>query len=295
MLPKTSVIGAPSMRIRVGSLIETIASTATPSRASTICSAWLAEVQTSAISVAARCLRVPVRLRGRMGQLLEGLEMHAATGVAELHQVGLQVVRGLDAVDQRAQPAAHHHRLAFLAGHQLLRCERRAGVDALEPRRLELLPGLQTAVLLGLDVAEQDVLLPVDGRRCHVEHQPRDEAAHLFQVLAAGLVARDPEGLVDRRRHDHRAHSTQQIQHHRQRQHMAGRQQADGGTERAIAPPQFLEVAAEPFEVHGGRAPAVSRPCGGCARAGSRASRSAGWSASASRASGSRRPGACRP
>jgi hypothetical protein len=39
MLPKTSVIGAPSMRMRVGSLIDRIASTATPSRASTICSA----------------------------------------------------------------------------------------------------------------------------------------------------------------------------------------------------------------------------------------------------------------
>jgi hypothetical protein len=32
MLPKTSVIGAPSMRMRVGSLIDRMASTATPSR-----------------------------------------------------------------------------------------------------------------------------------------------------------------------------------------------------------------------------------------------------------------------
>jgi hypothetical protein len=39
MLPNTSVIGAPSMRMRVGSLIDRTASTATPSRASSTCSA----------------------------------------------------------------------------------------------------------------------------------------------------------------------------------------------------------------------------------------------------------------
>jgi hypothetical protein len=40
ILPKTSVIDAPSMRMRVGSRIDRMASTDAPSLASTSCSAW---------------------------------------------------------------------------------------------------------------------------------------------------------------------------------------------------------------------------------------------------------------
>ena len=56
MLPKTSAMPPFSMRIRVGSLIETVASTVTPSRASTNCSAYAGRLpgSASAASPAAR-------------------------------------------------------------------------------------------------------------------------------------------------------------------------------------------------------------------------------------------------
>src|SRR5574338_1025777 len=117
MLPNTSVIGAPSMRMRVGSLIDTMASTDTPSLASTICSAWAGtgvKAKTAAVAAIAALIAHPCRSTrtnrcgdrawvgsvAGMGYLLETLQMHARTGVAELDPVGLEVVGGLEAVDR---------------------------------------------------------------------------------------------------------------------------------------------------------------------------------------------------
>src|SRR5574337_959834 len=120
MLPNTSVIGAPSMRMRVGSLIDTMASTDTPSLASTICSAWAGTAVKVAMAAVAALIAHPCRgtrtnrcgdrawvgsVAG-IGHLLETLQMHARTGVAELDPIGLEVVGGLETVDQGAQAAA---------------------------------------------------------------------------------------------------------------------------------------------------------------------------------------------
>src|SRR3989338_10042212 len=150
MLPNTSVMGAPSMRMRVGSLIDTMASTETPSRASTN---WSALTGLGAVAIPTAVAMASSRLAGavegcgrglrsaRIGNLLEGFEVHACPVETELDQVGLEVVGGFKAIDQGAQSATHHDALLVLAGHQLLRHEHRAGVDALEPFGLDLLPG----------------------------------------------------------------------------------------------------------------------------------------------------------
>src|SRR5258708_3804625 len=91
----------------------------------------------------------------RIGNLLAGLEVHACPVETELDQVSLEVVGGLEAIDQGAQSATHHDALLVFAGHQLLRHEHLAGVDALEPFGLDLLPSLERAVLVGLHIAEQ--------------------------------------------------------------------------------------------------------------------------------------------
>src|SRR5574338_363019 len=105
------------MRMRVGSLIDRMASTDTPSLASTICSAWagmaakvaMAAVAAMAAFIAHRCRgirtnrcwdRAWVGSVAGIGHLLETLQMHARTGVAELDPVGLEVVGGLEAVDR---------------------------------------------------------------------------------------------------------------------------------------------------------------------------------------------------
>ena len=56
--------------------------------------------------------------------LLEGLEVRACAGVAELDQVGLEFVGRLEAVDEGTQAAPHDDVLRVLAGHELLRRER---------------------------------------------------------------------------------------------------------------------------------------------------------------------------
>jgi hypothetical protein len=111
MLPNTSVIGAPSMRMRVGSLIDRMASTATPSRASSTCSALPALQLRGAMSrppmrrprdpagCQATARREHHRCRGsvatasftaRHGHLLERLQVHAPAAVAEVDLVGLE-------------------------------------------------------------------------------------------------------------------------------------------------------------------------------------------------------------
>lgn len=82
--------------------------------------------------------------------------------MAEVDAVGFEVVRGLVAVDEGAQASPHDQGLRVLAGHELLRREGRGGVDALEALGLYFLARLERAVLGRIDVAEQDVLLPVD-------------------------------------------------------------------------------------------------------------------------------------
>jgi hypothetical protein len=61
MLPNTSVIGAFSMRMRVGSLIERMASTETPSLASTSCRAWAGAARITAATVAIADNACPMR------------------------------------------------------------------------------------------------------------------------------------------------------------------------------------------------------------------------------------------
>src|SRR3990167_4201551 len=185
MLPKTSVIDAPSMRMRVGSRIDRMASTAAPSLASTSCSALAGRAVMAAIQATASTAPIVHPRQGvdwgarrdmaclvsvaDIGYLLETFQMHARTGVAELDPIGLEVVGRLEAVDQGAQAPADDDALAFFAGHQLLGCEDGGGFDPFQAFGLPFLPCLERAVLLGFDVAEQNFLLPVDRGRRYVE------------------------------------------------------------------------------------------------------------------------------
>ncbi len=187
-----------------------------------------------------------------MGDLLEGLQLRAAAGVVELDQVGLGLAARLLAVDQRAQPAAHDDGLPLLVGHQLLRTEEGGGVDPLQPVGLELQARAQRGVLAGGDPVQQGVLLPVDHGRVDVEDQVGDVGGHLVQVVAAGALVRDPEGFVDRRRHDHRALGAGDLQDRQQGDDQREGQSGHGQAERRVAPAQVLQVGAESGVVHGG-------------------------------------------
>src|SRR5262245_40937803 len=178
MFPNTSVIGAPSIRIRVASLSEMLASTVTPSRPST---SW------SAVTLALVRLSVAVRSRpvGRslliMWNLFEGPKERATARILEFRDVRLALGARLLTVDKRLYAPAHHHRLGLLARHELLRKKRRARIHPLQPFRLHFLPDLQLAVMIRRHPAQKLVLLPVNRRRRHVEDQPGNIAPHLLQ------------------------------------------------------------------------------------------------------------------
>src|SRR5882672_8756423 len=109
MLPKTFVMAAPSIRIRVGSLIDRTASTVTPSLASTSCSAragWTSASHSAGISSA------HANLTGlRIGNLLESLDVHTAARVLELSEIGTRLgLTHVGAVDLPAQSAGDQHR-----------------------------------------------------------------------------------------------------------------------------------------------------------------------------------------
>src|SRR6185369_2073353 len=103
MFPKTLVIGAPSIRMRVGSLTERTASTDTPSLASTVCSAEATCGSTShraGISSANASLLVVLPI----GDLLERLKVDAAARVLELDEERPNFgIANIGAVDQPAK------------------------------------------------------------------------------------------------------------------------------------------------------------------------------------------------
>src|SRR5437763_1862522 len=110
MLPKTFVMTAPSIRIRVGSLIESTASTVTPSLASTICSA---DAGATSASHSAGINSAHLHLRGLpIGNLLERLDVHTAARVLESSEVRTRLrFAHVGAVDLTAQPARDQHGL----------------------------------------------------------------------------------------------------------------------------------------------------------------------------------------
>src|SRR5882672_2069826 len=113
MLPKTFVMAAPSIRIRVGSLIDRTASTVTPSLAST---SWRAPAGWTSASHSAGVSRAHANLTGlRIGNLLERLDVHTAARVLELSEVGACLgLAHVGPVDLSAQSAGDQHGLVLL-------------------------------------------------------------------------------------------------------------------------------------------------------------------------------------
>src|SRR5271166_1304867 len=98
MLPNTSLIAPPSILIRVGSCNAIAASTETPSRASTRCSARAAGGLIATSTASRRT--VGSNLVGAIVELLETLELDPVSGVVEADEVLLLDVGGAGTVDE---------------------------------------------------------------------------------------------------------------------------------------------------------------------------------------------------
>src|SRR5580704_17238582 len=144
MLPNTSLIAPPSILMRVGSFNAIVASTETPSRASTRCRAkaavWLIAVS------AASSHAVGSSLAGAIVELLETLELDTVSGVVEADDVLLFDVGRAGPVDEGRKPALQVDRQAVLVGDKLGDGELGRRVQALQAIGLEVLARLQRAV-----------------------------------------------------------------------------------------------------------------------------------------------------
>src|SRR5438105_1121502 len=117
------------MRMRVGSLRDKTASTVTPSLASTSCSARAAGGSASHSSGVRSAEANLADLR--IGELLEGLDVHPATRVLKLSEVRADLrLADVGAVDLPPQATRDHHRLFLLVCGELLDEERGRGVVA---------------------------------------------------------------------------------------------------------------------------------------------------------------------
>src|SRR5271169_3503126 len=98
MLPNTSLIAPPSILIRVGSCNEIAASTETPSRASTRCSA---DADGGLIATSAASSHgLSSSLAGAIVELLEMRELDPVSGVAEADDILLLDVGGAGPIDE---------------------------------------------------------------------------------------------------------------------------------------------------------------------------------------------------
>lgn len=201
--------------------------------------------------------------------------MDSAARVLELGDVGAGFrVTDVGSVDLAAKAPGDDDGLLGLVSGELLRQEERRGVVAAKAIGLEIHLGFHGCVLIGSDPVQQQVLLPVDGAGRHVQHEPGDVSAHLLEVLAACLLLRDPEGLVDVGRHDDSAVGADDAHDHDEAQEDRERLNADDGAEDSVGTALRAQIVLVLGEVHRVVFPRrFNRPCGGCATAVWRAAR----------------------
>src|SRR5512137_344549 len=157
MLPNTSLMGAPSILMRVGSFRAIAASTETPSRASIRCSASTADELVA--SSEASSSQVSGAFAGGIVELLEAFELNPVSGVVEDHDVLLLHVGGPGPVDEGREPPLEMYRQAVLVGDELRDGELGGGVQALQPIGFQVLSRLQRPVHVRRHVLQQHSLL----------------------------------------------------------------------------------------------------------------------------------------
>src|SRR5271170_2095528 len=116
MLPNTSLIAPSSILIRVGSFNAIAASTETPSRASTRCSA---DAVGGLIAVSAASSHgLGSSLANAIIELLELLELDAVSGVVEADDVLFLDVGGAGPVDEGRKPPLEANRQRIFVGNE---------------------------------------------------------------------------------------------------------------------------------------------------------------------------------
>src|SRR6266849_4079274 len=153
MLPNTSLIGAPSILMRVGSFNAIAASTDTPSRASTRCRANAAGGLVASSNASSDA--VSSSLTGSIVKLLETLQLNSISRVVKPDDVFLLDVGGPGPVDERRQAALQMNRQRVLVRDQLSDGELGGGIQSLQAIGFEVLSGLQHPIHVGRHVLQQ--------------------------------------------------------------------------------------------------------------------------------------------
>src|SRR5580693_9379141 len=117
MLPNTSLIAPPSILMRVGSFNAIVASTETPSRASTRCRARAAGGLIAVTDASSHA--VGSSLAGAIVELLEASKLDPASGVVEGDDVLLLDVGGAGSVDEGRETSLEVNRQRVLVGDEL--------------------------------------------------------------------------------------------------------------------------------------------------------------------------------
>src|ERR1700736_11525 len=144
MLPNTSLIGAPSILMRVGSFSAIAASTETPSFASRRCRAnaiGALVASSDASSDAVNC-----SLAGAIVKLLKTLQLNSVSRVVKPDDIFLLDVGGAGPVDERRQTAFQMNRQGVFVRDQLSDGELGRGIQSLQAIGFEVLSGLQRPI-----------------------------------------------------------------------------------------------------------------------------------------------------